>query len=111
MFDKTMADTLLPLALQCAEIVRYVAELPDDLCIAEVAGAGITCTAEGDSSDMSRFARQSFRTHDDRRRVEAFGWLAGGDAVFGSDEGQCHEVGHLSHGMPPSRNRCEIARG
>jgi hypothetical protein len=47
---------------------------------------------------MSWLARQSFRTHDDRDRIEAFGWFAGCSAIVGSDEGQCHEVGYLRQG-------------
>jgi hypothetical protein len=33
---------------------------------------------------MSWLARQSFRVHDDGRRVEAFGWFAGRNAIVGS---------------------------
>jgi Nucleotidyl transferase AbiEii toxin, Type IV TA system len=48
-------------------------------------------------ADMARLARQSFRAHDDRSRVEAFSRLASRNAVVGSDEGQRHEVGYFRH--------------
>ena len=47
---------------------------------------------------MSRFARQRFRAHDDRHRIEAFGWFAGRNAIVGSDEGQRYELGYVRHG-------------
>jgi hypothetical protein len=47
---------------------------------------------------MSGFARQAFRAHDDRCRVQALGWFAGRYAIIGSDEGQRHEIGHFRHG-------------
>ena len=54
-------------------------------------------SAERNGSHMSRFARQRFRAHDDRHRIEAFGWFAGRNAIVGSDKGQRHEVGHFCH--------------
>jgi hypothetical protein len=47
---------------------------------------------------QSRLARQSFRAHDDRSRVETLGWFAGRYAIVGSDEGQRHEPGYFRHG-------------
>jgi hypothetical protein len=47
---------------------------------------------------VSRLARQSFGAHDDRNRIEAFGWLAGRNTIVSSDEGQRYEVGHFRHG-------------
>jgi hypothetical protein len=44
---------------------------------------------------MSRFARQSFRAHDDRDGVEAFGWLAGCNAVVSSNEAERHESSYF----------------
>jgi hypothetical protein len=37
---------------------RYIADLLDDRCIAEVAGGRITRPAEGRGADMSGFARR-----------------------------------------------------
>jgi len=36
---------------------------------------------------MSRFARQSFRAHHNRDRIEAFGRFASGYPIVGGDEG------------------------
>jgi hypothetical protein len=60
--------------------------------------AGSARPAEGHRAHMSRLARQSFRPHDDRDRVEALGRFAGRNTIVGSDEGQRHEVGHFRHG-------------
>jgi len=60
-----------------------------------VAGSG---SAKGNGSYMAWLARQSFRTHDHRHRIEAFGRFAGRNAIVGNDKGQRHEVGHFRHG-------------
>ena len=78
----------MPAPLQRTQIVRYFAKFFDHFCIAEFPGGRIACPAERNGSHMSRFARQRFRAHDDRHRIEAFGWFAGRNAIVGSDKGQ-----------------------
>jgi len=71
-----------------AQIVWNVAELPDQLGVAEVGGCGNSRAAEGDRADVARLARERLGLHDGGARIEALVGLASGDAVIGGHEGQ-----------------------
>jgi hypothetical protein len=81
------------LPLQRTQIIQHFAEFLDDLGIAEVAGGRISSPAEGHGSDMSRFAGQRFRAHDDRGRIEAFGRFAGRNAIVRTTRAQAASSG------------------
>jgi hypothetical protein len=63
-----------------------ITELPDHLGIAEITRGRVTSATERDRANVTLFARQGFRAHHDRYRIEAFGWLASRDGVIGGDD-------------------------
>jgi hypothetical protein len=54
-------------------------------CIPEIAGGGMSASAECHGSHVLRLARQGFRAHDDGDRVVAFDWFASHNAIVGSE--------------------------
>ena len=56
-------------ASQRAQVVRHVAEFPDQLGVAELAGRRIPCSAERDRAGAAGLARERLRAHD--RRIGA----------------------------------------
>jgi hypothetical protein len=61
---------------ECAQIVRHVTEAADHLGVSEVAGCGISAPAEGDRTDITRFARKRLRAHYNRVSVNSPGWVS-----------------------------------
>jgi hypothetical protein len=91
---------------QIAQVLGHVAELPDQLGVAEVAGGGIPGTAEGDRTDMAGLARQRLGAHDGGVGAEALSGLAGRDAIVGRDERQTTNISSLTrliHETAPAR--------
>jgi hypothetical protein len=66
---------------QRTQVIWHIAELPDHLGIAEIAGGKITGAAERDGADVAFLARQRLRAHHDRNGIEALRRLAGSNAV------------------------------
>jgi len=66
------ATILSTLISQPAQIVRHVAEFPQELRVAEFADHGIAAAAEGDRADAAGDPRQDFRAARCRRRTLAF---------------------------------------
>jgi hypothetical protein len=65
---------------------RDVAEFPDHLGVAEVAGCAIPAAAEGDGADVAFLARHRLGFHDRGVRIEALDGFGCGDAVVGEHE-------------------------
>jgi hypothetical protein len=75
-------------ALQRAQVVRDVAEFPDQLGVAEFSGRRIPSSAERDRAGAAGPVRERLRAHDRRIGAQAFHGFAGGDAIVGDHKGQ-----------------------
>ena len=69
-----------PMTSELAQIVGHLAELPDQLGVAELAGHWIPAAAEGDGADVAGLARERLGPHHGGVGAEAFRGFAWRDA-------------------------------
>jgi len=80
-------------ASQRAQVVRHIAEFPDQFGVAEFAGRRIPTAAERDRAGAAGLARERLRAHDGRIGAQALHSFASGSAVVGRNERERDIIG------------------